>query len=93
MSKTSIVDHEAWVDDSDNWNGRDLFIRPDVETDISYERRSALAHIGKWLGDPRTNLLVVLGDLGTGKTRSPGSSPTSWPAASATTRCDIPRPC
>ena len=63
-----IADHEAWVNEPNNWNGRDLFIRPDIETDITYERRPAVAHMGKWLGDSPGNLLVVLGDLGTGKT-------------------------
>jgi hypothetical protein len=56
------------ADPERGWGGRDLFIRPDLETDITYERRAALSHFAKWLGDQRGNLLVVLGDLGTGKT-------------------------
>jgi hypothetical protein len=60
-----IRDYETWT--VQNWQGEDRFIRPDILTDITYERRPALEHIGKWLGDPRANLLVVLGDLGTGK--------------------------
>ena len=63
-----IAEYEAWVNDKNNWGGRDLFIRPDLETDVTYQRRAVLAHLGKWLGDPSANLLVVLGDLGTGKT-------------------------
>ena len=63
------TDHEAWVADPEKgWAGRNLFIRPDLETDITYEKRPALAHLSKWLGVSRGNLLVVLGDLGTGKT-------------------------
>lgn len=64
-----IRDYETAVADPDKgWGGRDLFIRPDLETDITYEKRAALSHFAKWLGDDRSNLLVVLGDLGTGKT-------------------------
>ncbi|MBI3270474.1 MAG: TIR domain-containing protein [Planctomycetes bacterium] len=36
-----IAGHEAWV--QENWNGEDWFIRPSVETDVTYERRSAIA--------------------------------------------------
>ncbi len=61
------IDDEI-ADPEKGWAGRDLFIRPDVETDITYEPRAALTHFAEWLGDPRGNFLVVLGDLGTGKT-------------------------
>ncbi|MCX7837899.1 MAG: TIR domain-containing protein, partial [Anaerolineae bacterium] len=60
-----IREFEEWM--RTTWNGEDWFIRPDVQTDITYETRPALTHLSKWLGDNRTNLLVVLGDLGTGK--------------------------
>ena len=33
-----IVEYEAWVNEPNNWSGRDLFIRPDIETDITYEK-------------------------------------------------------
>ncbi len=48
--------------------GDDWFIRPDLMTDITYERLPALEHLSKWLGEERRNQLVILGDLGTGKT-------------------------
>src|SRR5262249_26711130 len=32
------------------------------------ELRPALQHLANWLGDPRSRLLTILGDLGTGKT-------------------------
>ncbi len=50
------------------WQGDDWFIRPDLVTDIVYEKLPALTHVGKWLGDERRNQMVILGDLGTGKT-------------------------
>jgi hypothetical protein len=61
-----IAAYETWV--AESWHGEDWFIRPDLLTDITYEKRKALEHIGKWLGDDRANLLTILGDLGTGKT-------------------------
>ncbi|MGH9851818.1 MAG: NACHT domain-containing protein, partial [Blastocatellia bacterium] len=61
-----IADYEKWV--GERWDGKDWFIRPDLVTDIVYERMPALAHLSKWLGEERRNQLVVLGDLGTGKT-------------------------
>ncbi|MBN1342924.1 MAG: TIR domain-containing protein, partial [Phycisphaerae bacterium] len=63
-----IADVEDWIADPKNWDGRDLFIRPDIVTDVTYERRAAMAHLAEWLGKPDANLLAVLGDLGTGKT-------------------------
>jgi hypothetical protein len=63
-----IAKYETSANDPNGWAGRDLFIRPDLETDVTYEKRPAVTHISKWLGDPRANLLAVLGDLGTGKT-------------------------
>ncbi|MCI0490602.1 MAG: TIR domain-containing protein, partial [Blastocatellia bacterium] len=65
-----ISEYEAWRDD--RWKGEDWFVRPDLITDITYEKRAALAHFSKWLGDERTNFLVVLGDLGTGKSTLAG---------------------
>lgn len=52
----------------EKWHGRDWFIRPNLLTDITYEERPALTHIARWLGNPRANQLIILGDLGTGKT-------------------------
>jgi WD40 repeat protein/uncharacterized protein YjbI with pentapeptide repeats len=49
------------------WNGQDWFIRPIIETDVTYEKQPALTHLAKWLGDKQRNFLAVLGDLGTGK--------------------------
>ncbi|MGH9802458.1 MAG: TIR domain-containing protein, partial [Blastocatellia bacterium] len=61
-----IADYEKHAEEK--WEGEDWFIRPDLVTDITYERLPALEHIGKWLGEERRNQLVILGDLGTGKT-------------------------
>jgi hypothetical protein len=60
-----ISDFENWVDE--NWRGEDWYIRPDLLVDITYEKRPALQHVAKWLGNDRANFLAVLGDLGTGK--------------------------
>ncbi len=65
-----IADYEKWV--GERWEGEDRFIRPDLVTDIVYERLPALTHLGKWLGEERRNQLVVLGDLGTGKSTLSG---------------------
>jgi transcriptional regulator with XRE-family HTH domain len=64
-----IREYESSVADPDKgWGGRDRFIRPDIETDITYKRYPAVSHFGAWLDDYRSNLLIILGDLGTGKT-------------------------
>jgi len=60
-----IAEYETWV--TENWRGEDWYIRPHLLTDIIYEKQPALSHFAKWLGDSRSNFLVVLGDLGTGK--------------------------
>jgi len=60
-----ISEYETWV--TENWRGEDWYIRPHLLTDITYEKRPALNHFAKWFGDSRSNFLVVLGDLGTGK--------------------------
>jgi len=52
----------------EKWEGRDRFIRPDIEIDISWKTRPALEYITEWFRDGAKNLLVLLGDLGTGKT-------------------------
>jgi WD40 repeat protein len=65
-----IDDYEKWV--RERWNGEDWFIRPDLKTDIVYEQMPALTHLGKWLGEERRNQLIILGDLGTGKSTLAG---------------------
>jgi uncharacterized protein YjbI with pentapeptide repeats len=65
-----IADYEKWV--GERWDGEDRFIRPDLVTDIVYERLPALTHLSKWLGEERRNQLVILGDLGTGKSTLAG---------------------
>lgn len=62
-----ISGYEVWM--SEHWQGKDWFIRPNTQTDVTYVEKPALEHIGKWLGLPRANLLMILGDLGTGKSR------------------------
>ncbi len=61
-----ISKYEKWA--RNKWNGRDCFIRPELETDIAYEKHPALSYFGKWLGDDRSNSLIISGDFGTGKT-------------------------
>ncbi len=45
-------------------------LRPELQTDeeVIGAAIPALEYLGKWLGDQAKNLLVILGDLGTGKT-------------------------
>ena len=61
-----VADYEKHAEE--RWEGEDWFIRPDLMTDITYERLPALEHLSRWLGEERRNQLVILGDLGTGKT-------------------------
>lgn len=50
------------------WQGdHDRFIRPDVRFDASGPPVSALEALADWLGDPGRRMLLLLGDLGTGK--------------------------
>lgn len=56
---------KAWIDEK--WEGKDLFIRPNLETDTIFEKQQALAYFSRWLGMDKDNILIVLGDLGTGK--------------------------
>ena len=56
---------KAWI--NEKWEGKDLFIRPHLETDTIYEKQQALAYFSRWLGTEKDNVLIVLGDLGTGK--------------------------
>jgi hypothetical protein len=63
--ETLIAEYETWV--AENWRREDWYIRPHLLTDITYEKQPALSHFAKWLGDSRSNFLVLLGDLGTGK--------------------------
>ncbi|MCP4350837.1 MAG: TIR domain-containing protein, partial [Desulfobacterales bacterium] len=65
--KTLISDYEDEVI-KEKWEGNDWFIRPELETDITYEKHPALRYFGKWMGRDESNFLVILGDLGTGKT-------------------------
>ncbi|MBI4664520.1 MAG: NACHT domain-containing protein [Verrucomicrobia bacterium] len=68
-AKLLISQIENEINDQERgWGGRDLFIPPDLETDITWEKYPAVAHFDRWLSNERSNLLVVLGDLGTGKT-------------------------
>ncbi|ETR69452.1 MAG: hypothetical protein OMM_03922 [Candidatus Magnetoglobus multicellularis str. Araruama] len=59
-------EYETWV--MENWKGQDFFIRPDILKDIEYKEEKALTFFSKWMGNPDRNFLVILGDLGTGKT-------------------------
>lgn len=63
--KGLITDYETWV--AENWRGEDWYIRPYLLTDITYEKQPVLQYFAKWLGEGNSNLLLLLGDLGTGK--------------------------
>jgi WD40 repeat protein len=63
-----IRDYEEWFKDPKNWDGCDLFIRPWVVKDITNERVKALDLFAGWLDDNHQNHLIILSDLGTGKT-------------------------
>ncbi|MEM1295777.1 MAG: TIR domain-containing protein, partial [Verrucomicrobiota bacterium] len=67
--RSHIVDQwEGRVNDPDRgWGGRDLFIRPRVRDDFTNEESKALDRFSNWLGNDRDNFLIILGDLGTGK--------------------------
>jgi TIR domain/Restriction endonuclease len=60
-----IAEYEAEV--GQKWHGEDWFIRPNLRTEVSDDKLPALSHFAKWLGSDRSNFLVLLGDLGTGK--------------------------
>lgn len=60
-----IAQYENWT--HINWHDEDWFIRPNVTTDKTNQRLQALTYLGKWLGDAHSNHLVLLGDVGTGK--------------------------
>jgi len=50
------------------WQGKDCYIRPNIEIDVIYKKRPALNHFAEWMDDNSAPFLVILGDLGTGKT-------------------------
>ena len=54
-----------WIEEK--WHGKDLFIRPNLVTETIFEVDKAMTFFAKWLTDEQSNFLVVLGDLGTGK--------------------------
>ncbi|MBI4750202.1 MAG: TIR domain-containing protein [Acidobacteria bacterium] len=80
-----IAEYEDWR--QRRWLGNDWFIRPDVVADKvlrQYENPKptpALKYIADWLGDSRENLLVLLGDLGTGKTTISSFLACNWAQA------------
>jgi WD40 repeat protein len=65
-----MSEYEKWR--SEHWDGNDWFIRPDVITGGNSHRHPALEEIAAWLGGNRSNLLALLGDVGTGKTTLAG---------------------
>jgi uncharacterized protein YjbI with pentapeptide repeats len=60
-----IADYEEWR--NVNWRGEDWFVIPDVIVEREMDRSPAIEKIDQWLGDPGSNLLMILGDMGTGK--------------------------
>jgi WD40 repeat protein len=61
-----MVLHERWQ--AGHWHGQDRFIRPYINSDANRHIRPALEPVSAWLRGRRGNLLVFLGDVGTGKT-------------------------
>ncbi|MGH9837420.1 MAG: pentapeptide repeat-containing protein [Blastocatellia bacterium] len=61
-----LARHGQWR--ARHWRGEDWFIRPDVNTDLNKQLRPALEQVNAWLRGGRGSLLVLLGDVGTGKT-------------------------
>ncbi|MFN0110843.1 MAG: TIR domain-containing protein [Blastocatellia bacterium] len=51
----------------ERWQGGDWFVRPDFQKDRTGETIPALEYMAKWFGDDRKRQLVILGDVGTGK--------------------------
>lgn len=51
----------------EKWQGEDWFVRPDFQKDRTGETIPALEYMAKWFGDDRKRQLVILGDVGTGK--------------------------
>ena len=52
----------------EKWGGGNGFINPEIETDITFERFPALSYFDQWTQDKECPFIVILGDLGTGKT-------------------------
>ena len=51
----------------EKWQGNDWFVRPDFQKDRTGDTIPALEYMANWLGDDRKRQLVILGDVGTGK--------------------------
>ncbi len=64
-TESLIGEYEEWR--ARHWRSEDWFIRPDVFSDDMESREPALAQIGRWLRDESEDLLMVLGDAGSGK--------------------------
>jgi len=47
---------------------KDCFIRPNIKKDVTYQEMSALDYFAEWRNVKDSNFLVILGDLGCGKT-------------------------
>jgi hypothetical protein len=63
-----VAEYDEWFYHRRGWHGRDRFIQPTIRTESTLEELPALTFLAQWLRDAQDNLLVVLGDLGTGKT-------------------------
>ena len=64
-ARVVIEDFKKWRDDC--WWGReDLFVQPKLSIEKNIEK--SLDFYGKWLGSDRKKFLILLGDLGIGKT-------------------------
>ncbi|CAN2039782.1 hypothetical protein GMMP15_1410020 [Candidatus Magnetomoraceae bacterium gMMP-15] len=62
--KKLIFQYKAWT--RRIWHGKDLFIRPDLKA--GNKNHHALPYFAKWLDDINSNVLVISGDTGLGKT-------------------------
>lgn len=60
-----IEDYDQWR--IETWKGEDWFVRPDMRQDITGDDFTALKYFSDWLGASNKNQLVILGDVGSGK--------------------------
>ncbi|MBF0452847.1 MAG: pentapeptide repeat-containing protein [Candidatus Magnetomorum sp.] len=52
----------------DQKGGKDSFIFPTIETDLTFKRYPAVTYFSQWIQDNESPLLIILGDVGSGKT-------------------------
>ncbi|KPA10264.1 repeat-containing protein [Candidatus Magnetomorum sp. HK-1] len=61
-----ILNYEKKI--AEKWDGKNCFIPPEIETDITLESYPAITYFDQWIQDSKCPFLVIFGNLGTGKT-------------------------